>query len=328
MADTIENEQQQFNIQAIAQHLKKGLFAPIFEQSAEKTDPVALKMMCVVDYNVQCWNLYHRMQAVGPKLMRQLMQFRSYGTFKYYDYLVGSDIEKFVLKCKFCDLIGPYGYILTHMAINHDTHIGLKLCVYCKRIDLKQHFVNNSLDDCYAEYIRNNDIEMDEDVCDIVTAFYDTLKGLAAKFKIKTLRNYGFTGKGRQVSERLPRSYGSDIDRNIKVIRVLTPSIKAKNISGHVDALNHEFKRVMSFLYGGNNDSRMMQQATGANSNGCDQNDTIVISDDSDDEVDDSNVNEGGIRFASRKQPVKSEDVADNQTQGFQVSSMCPFENE
>lgn len=244
---------EEFNTEATAAHLQKGPFASIFEYSNEKTNPIALKLMCIIDYNTQRMELYQRMLAADPKLLTQLMQFHSYGLFKYYDYQVDQVIGKHVLKCKFCELIGPYRCIATHLAINHDTHIELTRCAYCNRIELKKHFGEDLLHKCYAKYLQQNAIQLDETVCSIVSDFYGMLKEIAVKFKISTDRKWA--GKGPDY----------------------------KNISKRCDALDREFNRVISNLYGGNNASRLLQQSI--NSNG---NDSIIISSDDDGDVDNS----------------------------------------
>lgn len=251
MAEIIDTDE--FNTDAIAQHLRKGPFASIFEQSSEKDDHNALKFMCIVDYNAQRLDLYTRMLSADRKLLAQLMHFRSYGSFRYYDYQVGQEIGNRVLKCKFCELIGPYGCILTHMAINHNEHMPLKTCTYCNAIDLKKHFRDDSLHQCFVNYLRSNDIEVNETVFSIITEFYAMLEELSDKLAIKTL-----AGRGRA----------------------------SKNISGRLSALDEEFNRIISYLYGGNDASRLLQQSTNSSFNELN---TVIISDDDDDNVDGSN---------------------------------------
>lgn len=289
MAQTIDTDD--FDHAAVAKHLQTSPFASIFEQSNEKDDAVALKLMCIVNFETQRHSLYPRIQEASPKLLAQLMQFHSYGTFKYYDYQVGGEIGKRVLKCKFCELIGPYGLILTHMAINHNAHIGLKKCAYCNRVVLKRHFADASIEQCYARYLRNNHIEMDAGtmkVYKIVIKFYDMLKDLSIKFAISTIRNHGFRGDGHQVGVQFSHGQdsgsASDSDNGIKkitVFNVRTPKMTTKNISGRLNELDREFKRVIFIRYGGNNVSRLVRQTADANAN----DDAIVISDyDSDDD--------------------------------------------
>lgn len=293
MTEIVDNDE--FNIEAIAVHLRKGPFASIFEQSNEKDDHVALKLMCIVDYNVKRWGLYKHMQDTNPRLLAQLMQFQSYGKFKFYDYQVGHEIGKRVLQCKFCDLIGPYGYIFTHMAINHNDHSPLKTCAYCNRIDLKKHFGDDSLHPCFANYLRTNAIEWNENVCNIVTNFYDMLKELANKFKIITIRTFA----GRR----------SD----------------SKDISGCLVALDEEFKHAISYLYGGNDASRLLQQSSNSMPNGFgDDDDTIVISDSDGDYAEGGSDSRATNRTLSSNASVSSCPViviCNNRTQRTSVSS-------
>lgn len=208
---------------AIVKHLEKRRpFATVFDQlpTVEKDDPVAVKFMFVVDYNVQQCDLYNRIAAAAnSKLLTQLMLFHSYGKFKNYEYQVGQKIRKRLLKCKFCELIGLYGCILTHMAISHDAHISLKTCAYCNRVDLRTHFNDDSLEQCYAHYLDCNSIEVDELVCSIVTDFYAMLRTLAINFSINTQRNYNFTGKGHKAVERCGRGGNYDIDTDENVTK-------------------------------------------------------------------------------------------------------------
>lgn len=308
MAETTDTDE--FNIQAIAQHLQKGPFAPIFDQSSEKDDHVALKFMCIVDYKTQRWDLYNRIKD-NPKLLGQLMQFRSYGRFKYYDYQAGHEMGKRVLKCKFCELIGPYGCILSHMAINHNTHIGVKVCNYCNRIDLRKHYDDNSLQQCYGNYLQQHDIQWNESVCLIVSDFYAMLKTLSQKFKINTVRNHVFAALGFSSVERLDRGYDSDIDETVKVFKNRTPQMTSKNISGRLDEVDKEFKRVISVMYGGNNASRLWQQAADGNSIGGIE--TIVVSDSEEED-------DGGSRGTSSNRPAAT--AADNQPQDVTVSKI------
>lgn len=290
----IFDDTDKLNINVIAEHLQKGAFASIFRNSTEKdrSDPTALKLMCIVDYNTQRLELYERMQAAYPKLMTHLMQFHSYGLFKYYDYLVGHEIGKRVLQCKFCELIGPYGLILTHISINHDAHIGLKTCVYCNRTDLKKHFSDDSLPECYSNYLQRNSIQWDENVCTIVFEFYDMLKEISAKFDISTIRHHGFAGKGHGTVERLSGGYDSDIDDKVTVYKNRSSKMKFKNISGRSSALNQMFKRVMTNLYG-SNFSRLFQRPA------TDPKDAIVISSDDDDAAAAATVNPAQLRSVS-----------------------------
>lgn len=133
----------------ITAHLPKRPFAPSLERSKEKNSEEALKVMCVDDYFIEQDSLYDRI--IGqPKLLEQLMMFKSYRSSQYFHYdTIGIGIGNQLLKCKDCELVGPYGCILTHMAINHDMHIGLVHCAYCKRQKVATHMEEETFEDCY-----------------------------------------------------------------------------------------------------------------------------------------------------------------------------------
>lgn len=277
MADTIDiDEFSTQPLEAIAKHLRKGSFCEIYERSNEKDTLGALKFMCIVDYSLQRWdNLYRRIEEVAnPKLLTQLMQFHTYGSFKYYFYRVDDGIGKRVLQCKSCELIGPYALILSHMAIVHNQHVGLRKCAYCDRIDFKDHIEDDTLQQCYRNYLQRYGIAWDEKICGIMNDIHDLLKGMADKFKVTTRRDCAFRGIGYKTDEWLADGYDSELDENIQVFANRTPQIKAKNMSGRSRVLNNEFKRIIGKLYGGNNTvSRTpRQQSAATNLNG---NDTI-----------------------------------------------------
>lgn len=184
-------------INRISAYLHTRPIAPILEQSDEKENLIALKVMCVLDFEMEQNHLYDRIQnAKRDTLMMQLMQFHTFQSFKFYEYNVKREIKQFALRCTACGLLGPYACILSHMAINHDLHIGLKMCLYCDRVQLQKHFDNNSLERCYRSYLREQNItENDTNVCKIVTEFYDLLKKISEKFSIITTRNHNYAAK-------------------------------------------------------------------------------------------------------------------------------------
>lgn len=126
------------DIARITSHLCGRPIARIFEQSREKDTAVALKLMCILDFHIDRSNLYTQIQATNPKLLAQLMKFHTFASYRFFDYAVNKDFAKRILRCKFCDLVGRHANILSHMAINHNCHIGLKMCVYCNRVELKK----------------------------------------------------------------------------------------------------------------------------------------------------------------------------------------------
>lgn len=182
---------------SIAAHLRTRPIAPILEQSNEKQNLVALKVMSVLDFEMDSIGLYSRIKTVNSdRLLMQLMQFHTFQFFKYYEYNVNREIKRLILQCTVCGLVGPYACIVSHMAINHDLHTGLKMCLYCERVELQKHFNNNSLERCYKIYLRDRNIdEVDTRVSNIVKEFYKMLWRISGKFSIITIRNQNYGAK-------------------------------------------------------------------------------------------------------------------------------------
>lgn len=256
---------------AIAIHLSKRPIALVLERSSEKTNPIALQLMCIIDYYMEERHLYARISKTqNPKLLMQLMKFHTYISFKYYDYRASRKIGDKILRCKFCNLIGPYAYILTHMAVNHNAHIGLKLCAYCNRQELKIHFNDGLFEHCYDHYIRKQQMIKDDEICEIVAAFYSLIKEIAEKLNICTVRNHAYAGTGYTSIAKIAQKYGRDFPSDCIIFQQRNFEKPIKS-----DTLQKEFVRVISFMYGGNRISRLVSNVETA----TDEN-IIVISDD------------------------------------------------
>lgn len=181
----------------IAAYLRTRPIAPILALSDESRGLAALKVMFVLDYEMERSRMYERIQSAdSDTLLLQLLHFHTFQSFKFYEYNVRKEMKPFALQCTACGLLGPYAYILSHMAINHNLHIGLKMCLYCDRVELQKHFDNNTLDRCYRTYLRDRNItEWHTNVCKIVTEFYDFLKKIAERFSTVTIRSNNYAAK-------------------------------------------------------------------------------------------------------------------------------------
>lgn len=183
-------------IDYITEYLRTRPIAPILERSVEKDNLIALKFM--LDYEMEQRKLYRRIQNINSAslLMMQLMQFHSFESFRFYDYVVKQEVNKLVLQCSSCGLIGPYASMQTHMAINHNVHIASKMCGYCNCVELREHFDNNTIGRCLVNYLNERNIsEWDTNVCNIVAEFYDILRNIAEKFSIITTRRKNYAAK-------------------------------------------------------------------------------------------------------------------------------------
>lgn len=258
-------------IDALRAHLAKRPIAPIFESSHERNDGTALKFMCLVDYYVAEHKFYDEFVKY-PKLMAQLLRFHSYRSFVFYSYPAIRTISGLLLQCKFCELTGPYSHILTHMAINHNAHIGLKQCAYCNRTQLTEHIQNGTLATCYQHYLTIHGIDPKAVDVDILNKFYKLLKNISSALDVVIPRSEAFAGIGYRKTVDIERLYGPDFPTTCTVY---SPKNTGKRIN--VDKLNHMFGTVISFMYGGNGLSRFDQRHQEAND------DSIIISDDEED---------------------------------------------
>lgn len=173
-------------------YLSNRRIAPILHNSTEKDDLIALKLMCIIDYYTEQGKLYSNIER-EPKLLTQLMQFKSYGSFTYYDCIVDRVNGECLLQCEFCEFIGSYALVLTHMAINHNAHISNKMCAYCKRKDVVTHS-ENTLQNCYENYLKKHSLRVDGVKTEITFEFFKILKNIAKRLKVIIIRNDFFTG--------------------------------------------------------------------------------------------------------------------------------------
>lgn len=245
---------------ALTERLKTRPIYPIYQNSSEKDNVTSLQFMCILDFHADYYiKLYDRIRDIEqPKLLGQLMQFRQYEKFKYFHYPVSKQYGNYVLQCKYCELVGPCGCILTHMAINHNVHTPLKTCVFCNSETLETHLGNDSLGQCYSNYIERCEIESNANVCGIVTVFYEMLKKLCQILNICSTRRKGYAGQGYRCTETLSQDYGGDIARECEV-RYMIPK-KQLNRSIRSESLDREFERIMGIACGGGNYLRLLKR--------------------------------------------------------------------
>lgn len=88
----------------VLEHLMSRPIASIVENSKERCNEIALKLMCIVDYRLEKLKLYPEMEAIS-KLTEQLLKFHSFGSFNYFNYKMPYNMfGTKVLKCKNCEL--------------------------------------------------------------------------------------------------------------------------------------------------------------------------------------------------------------------------------
>ncbi|XP_031622453.1 uncharacterized protein LOC116340226 [Contarinia nasturtii] len=254
-------------------YLSNRPIGPIFHNSKEKDDLEALKLMCVLDYYATNRKLYPIIMA-QPKLLQHLMQLNSYSSFQYYNCQVNHAIGERQFQCAFCELLGPYALIMTHMAINHDSHMSLKMCAYCKRESVVDHNANGTLEVCYNQYLKKYGIDLaNDEKLKIVTDFYKLLKDLAESLNVVIQRVEHFTGRFQPRTEQIPRK----IPNFPTTCMVFTPRRSSKKMKS--DKLDYLFNMVVGFVFGGNGVSRLKSRAKSQ-----EDVEIVVIDDDDDDE--------------------------------------------
>lgn len=249
------------NIPKLIEHLSSRPIAPIFGRldENEKNDENALKFMCVVDYEMSKKRVYDRIAALiratnYPKLLNELLGFNSYKSFRYFEYHGNQHFDGKYLRCQSapCEFVGPYMLTLTHMAINHNAHHGTKICLYCKKFELKMHNTTDSFGKCYKNYRDEEEIPHvfieSTGVNEVISEFYAVLKDCSKSLDVYTQRHlYGFVGKLYNQKESLVGNYGGDIAPEITIGATRgTP----KPIP--IGKLNKVFEKVMIHYYGGN----------------------------------------------------------------------------
>lgn len=260
----------------LQRHLTNRPIQPIVAQSCEINDENALKFMVVVDYYMEKKKLYDRIKR-HPKLLEQLLKFKSYGTFLFYNCKVKQEIGQSLLKCVSCGLVGRYENILCHMIVNHNTHLSHTQCAYCKRTDLDTHFKNGSFQECYSNYLKKEDINVSNNIkVQIIEKFYDTLREMSEFLGVAILRVENYAGIGYKKSEFI-----DDPDFSPKCFVYKNRSSKKTMDPAKLDKL---VQNALEKIYGNN------KQALFYDDKHLDESEVYVI-DDSEDEQDEKDGN-------------------------------------
>ncbi|KAJ6646731.1 hypothetical protein Bhyg_01945, partial [Pseudolycoriella hygida] len=151
-------------------------------------------------------------------------------------------------------------------------------CMFCKKVELKKHTTNGTLEQCYKNYIQRYGIEIDQNVCAIVKEFYDLLKKISEKLNVCSLRNAAYAGLGYKTMEKLIFDYGEDISPRCEVRNFVQKGKRNRSIQS--ESLDQEFTRIMQIFYGRNILSRSRSVRHGE----------IIVIDDIDDDNNDDEV--------------------------------------
>lgn len=199
-------------VRKLQEYLSRQEFSPILNEvlHEQKNCVWGLKLMCIVHYEVGLYDLYDEL-IKRPLLMVHLMKF-DYCLFKYYDYQPLKRTTDCRLKCQYCSLVADYSYVLTHMAMAHNAHVGLKKCAYCdpkNSTDLGAHTIAE-FKQCQEEYYKKNYITTKKNftVNNLIENFYKCMRKIADKLKVVVSRNRWYGGEAQAQIERLANKHG------------------------------------------------------------------------------------------------------------------------
>lgn len=234
--------------QNFVSHLEKRPIWPVYQNSANRLNKNALKLLTVVDWYIDGNDLYDRITA-HPKLLVQLLKFKRPDQFVYYNYDTSyyDALRGKLFKCTWCELIAPLNCTLTHMVITHDVHLGFKKCPYCLRYELDQHLQDDSFDNCYKRYEEKELLEFNNDdgSNEVIIDFYEAMKHLSKVLDILVLRNKDFGGIGHAKRGHLVGK--PDLSPKYYVFR---QTGSQKTIGNFV--LNRNVDRALTHFYGNN----------------------------------------------------------------------------
>ncbi|XP_055299876.1 uncharacterized protein LOC129567244 [Sitodiplosis mosellana] len=226
------------------EHLSGRPIASIVNASSEKYNSNALKMMCILDYQLENSGFYQDKEIVAmPKLMRQLLNVHSFASFKYIKYRNAAEVNDKVLKCKYCQLIGPYLVVLELMVINHDFHASAVLCMWCEKDDFETHNTSKSLDVCYSKYLEKlSSIHFPA----VIVKFYDLLKRLAKALDMKTDRSRYFKNAMFDSLETIPLDQTDD-SMSSKIVVSMPRKRKYKDTD--LRPMEKLYRKAMTYFY-------------------------------------------------------------------------------
>lgn len=228
----------------LLEHLAVRRIAKIVDESSEKDDEIALRVMCVLDHSLEKYQLYGDIMKT-PKLFTQLLAFKSYANLYYWKYAVPSGFSgDYILMCQICKLQGPYHLILAHMAATHNAHNGAKVCLWCKRTNIKKHIVDGTLKQCYDNYLEREYIE-DTSYPQVIVTFYEMILELCKELGVLSVRTDHYTGKG--IKKKAMFDFSSAVD-DIESVFVFKNYHKKSNLNK--DKLNRLFVKAIHDFYG------------------------------------------------------------------------------
>lgn len=156
--------------------------------------------MTIIDCVLEKSKLYAQILQ-HPKLLDQLLRFKNYEQFNYFEYkLKKIPFGKYLLGCQCCEFVAPYTTTLEHMVLSHGRHQSAELCQWCGESDIRAHIESKTLDQCYCNYSDKHHFNVSAHVIQLIDEVFAQLRLLADDLGVRSTHqnNYracSFTGK-------------------------------------------------------------------------------------------------------------------------------------
>lgn len=175
----------------ILAHLMARPIASIVKlQNSESEE--ALKLMTVIDFMLEKSQLYAEILQY-PKLLEQLLRFKSYDRFHYFEYKMKKvPFGQCLLICQCCEFTAPYATTLEHMVLNHGRHLSGEQCQWCQKSGIREHIDSNTLKQCYCDYADLNQIKVNSHVIRLIGDVFSQLRLLAVNLGVRTTRQASY----------------------------------------------------------------------------------------------------------------------------------------
>lgn len=204
-----------------------------------------LKLMYIIDCCLQRWQLYPDILKY-PKLLEQLLRFKSYENFQFYEYkMKKKPFGQLLLGCQCCEFVAPYIITLEHMVVNHGRHRSAEECQWCCSSTIHQHIASNTLERCYSEYINKHQINVDPSVCQLIEMVFKHLRVLAEDLGVLTVHHCNYRARNSIGTEIIVLD-DTDKDDISSEVFVSKPFVRNKTMN--IDQLNKIFQKALQYF--------------------------------------------------------------------------------
>lgn len=228
----------------ILNHLMARPMSSILKKTQSENE-VTLKLMCIIDHWLEKSQLYADILQY-PKLLEQLLRFKNYERFQYFEYKMNKKpFGQLLLACQCCEFVAPYNITMEHMVLNHGRHRSAGECQWCCQLKIHEHIESDTLEQCYHEYIDKYQINVNPRVCKLIDAVFMQLRLLADNLGVRTTRSSEYRAHNSIRTEIIALDDSDDDDLCNKVL-VSKPWVRNKMMKS--DRLNKLFQEAMRYF--------------------------------------------------------------------------------